>query len=161
MPPVAHNRRDYYAKCNKKNGKKSTRKLQRMLKKNGMDLEFSVALSGVTKVVPVIDANSFDSCVKCTMEIRKTVLRSGYNTMSCDERSLHVCIDEDCLEFKASLISGGNNDLVTLDNATDQMRDDEEDMSDEYEISSVFSFVSIQAPAIVVETFNIVTPAIV
>ena len=77
MPPVAHNRRNYYAKCNKKNRKKSTRKLQRMFKKFGVHLEFSVALSGVRKVVPVIEDKNFDNCDQCTWRVERMWLEVG------------------------------------------------------------------------------------
>ncbi len=124
-----------------------------------------MASSGVTKVEPFKMAISFDFGVLCTVEKNKDVIQGGNNLISCHEQSCRVCIDEDCLKYKASLIHGGNNT-----NNEDQMRDDNEEMSDDYKISSVSSFEFIHPPAIMneqslmqdIETpANIETPAIV
>jgi hypothetical protein len=92
-------------------------------------LKFAVASSGVTKLEPVKLSISFDSVLLCTVN----------DIISCDAQSCQVGIDEGCLNYEASLIRGGNDP-----NNDDQMRDDNEEMSDDYEISSVSSFEFFQ-----------------
>jgi hypothetical protein len=157
-PTTALKKREFYLRAKMRSHKKSIMKSHRSLKKETL-FKFAVASSGVTKVEPVKVAISFDLGVLCMVENNKVVIQGGNNIISCDAQSCRVCIDEDCLKYKASLIRGGNDT-----NNDNQMRDDNEAMSDDYEISSVSSFEFVQPSTNMNEqslTQDIETPAIV
>ena len=111
-PTTALKKREIYLRAKMRSHKNSIRKSHRSLKRETL-LKFAVASSGVTKLEPVKLSISFDSVLLCTVN----------DIISCDAQSCQVGIHEGCLNYEASLIRGGNDNMVTMDdNDEEQMR---------------------------------------